>query len=149
MGKRIWTIEEEKIVCGVFLDTKKCGIWAADLVNEELMMNGIEPRKISSITAKLGDYKKIDERGDLSHVAPKSIRVYASLYKSKSINFEGLDRFISNLNSDSKFEETITLELDALKRSNFIDIPGLPKPTRDNKDYRLNFSNYFKELIKP
>ena len=152
MTKRVWTIEEERIVCGVFLDTKKCGVWSAELVNEQFKMNGIEPREIRSITAKLGDYKKIDERGDLSHVAPKSIQVYKKLTRKLPQSFEGLGDFVKNNYGTQNPIYDYDVEVDIISAPNGV-VSEIPTTLNTNFIIKekitttKSFKDYFWDLI--
>lgn len=152
MTKRVWTIEEERIVCGVFLNTKKCSVWAADHVNEEFKMNGIEPRKASSIIAKLGDYRKIHNKGDISHVAPKSIQVYKKLTRKLPRSFEGLGDFVKNNYGTQNPIYDYDVEVDIISDPNDV-ISEIP--TNFNKNFIIrekltttkSFKDYFWDLL--
>lgn len=152
MTKRVWTIEEERIVCGVFLNTKKCGVWAADFINEEFKMNGIEPRKPSSIIAKLGDYRKIHNKGDISHVAPKSIKVYKELTRSLSPVFEGLNNFVNEFYGKESPIFDYDVEVDIVSAPNGV-VSEIP--TNFNNNFIIketltttkSFKDYFWDLL--
>lgn len=99
MEKRIWSIKEEIVCCEIILTLGLVGMREAEEAQHRLLEKGFEERSISSIQAKLRDYYKIHNNGNISHVAPKSIRVYETLTKLKAESEEGLENFISQVHN--------------------------------------------------
>ena len=97
MSKIMWTIEEEQIVCKFYLENLNCSQWIAKDIYDAIVEAGYKERSISSIQAKLRDYSKIHNNGNITHVAPKSIRVYKKATRKSTYAFEGVDEFIHNL----------------------------------------------------
>lgn len=81
--KRVWSDEEEEIVCRGYLNHRNDYRKHVDEIVKELHEKGHTDKTKEKVLAKLGDFKRVAQNKDLSHVADATIRAYRKLYASK------------------------------------------------------------------
>ena len=81
--QRVWSDEEEEIVCRGYLNHRNDCRNHVDEIVQELHDKGYTSKTREKVLAKLGDFKRVAENRDLSHVANATIKAYKKLYASK------------------------------------------------------------------
>lgn len=94
---RVWTLEEEEIVCGGFLRNPDDCRKHAEEILAILKSKGYQDRTIETILAKLKDYKRIAEYKLDSHIAPKSIEVYKRKTAERNKRLNEIDQLLQSL----------------------------------------------------
>lgn len=138
MTKRIWTIEEERIVCRAYLDTLDYGVYLAGAINLVFEQEGIEKREIRSIVSKINDYRRIHNKGDLSHVARKSIKIYKELTRHLSTKFKDVNNFV---------KENYGIKSPIIDYDFEYDLVCSNNRTTSTSNYLLNSHNNYNNLI--
>ena len=94
---RVWSDEEEEIVCRGYLNHRNDYRQHVDEIVKELHEKGHTDKTREKVLAKLGDFKRVAENKDLSHVAAATIRAYKKLYASKLAFLHEIKNYIREM----------------------------------------------------
>jgi hypothetical protein len=148
MSKKIWSIEEEIILCEIYLEKEDTFIETAEITLGRLNEAGYTGRTRKTVQAKLRDYCKIHNKKDTSHCAPKSIRVYEILTSRKHRMDDELESFISKLyNPNGTDDEIISFDTFGVPSiiTKFVFNEKQAKITETFDDYLLRLMGKYKK----
>ena len=152
MRSGLWDLKEEKITCQVFLEELDCSIETAEIARDRMVNAGFEEREITAIQGKLRDYDKIHYKKNISHCAPKSIKIYKELTRTKSNSFEGLHNFIIESRERNTLIRGTNFEFDLADDSSmpgfdFNYDPSVLKFVMRGTDIAKRFTDYLFDLL--